>query len=454
MKLPFYILIPLLFALNVNAETLSEKTDISRFHIKEELTPARMEYFINNPANADEYNALEEAHYDMKKIACYAAEHHPERIDDIFSSYNYRWIPRCEEWSLQAKVPEFKALDEKYIQLSGVYNICGTITQDIAASMASYFIKAGRIPDFGKNNFANQKSGYENFLSDMDRWTYAGVWEKEQYETLQNLKQDAASAIANYYETQFKISKTEALEDAFDLLKAVDVMYLRRYSSCAYTRIPNNQEIDTFLANANFDFFNDKLDNECSYNRPSISNDGWVAAMLQTAIVQHRSLSDIQKLISHLSNNPDPYLLREPLHQAAPHYPEALALLLEISPRSVNEKNAFGKTVLMYAVQYNNIESVKLLFNNKVDVNAVTTEITTENGGSSCNQNFHIQASARTPLMYAAWYSIPEILQLLLNAGADKKMVDSNKKTACDYLDRNTDHQNQHEAMRALLCES
>ena len=103
----------------------------------------------------------------------------------------------------------------------------------------------------------------------------------------------------------------------------------------------------------------------------------------------------------------------------------------------MNVQNTFGKTALMYAVQYKNPESVKVLLSYKADINVPTHPTADEIARHGCDSQVRLEASKRTGLMYSAWHSTPEIVSMLLNADADKKMIDTQGMTACGYLHRN-----------------
>ena len=95
----------------------------------------------------------------------------------------------------------------------------------------------------------------------------------------------------------------------------------------------------------------------------------------------------------------------------------------------------------MYAVQYNNAESVKLLLANQADPNLATFK-PEDLKDEDCGIN-NLRTGNRTALMYAAWYGTPEMMGLLIHAGAkpenrDDESDDSPGKKAVDYLSLNT----------------
>jgi len=121
----------------------------------------------------------------------------------------------------------------------------------------------------------------------------------------------------------------------------------------------------------------------------------------------------------------------ESLLSLAVLYPNALHYLLSkgLNP---NHQNDFGKTPLIYAVQYNQPESVRMLLEAGADPNVKTTK--------PVNTCFYtIRTFNMTPLHYAVRYASPEIIRMLLDDGAatfikaDNQRDDS-QDTALDWL--------------------
>lgn len=90
--------------------------------------------------------------------------------------------------------------------------------------------------------------------------------------------------------------------------------------------------------------------------------------------------------------------------------PEVMAYLLGKGIPS-NSPNTFGKTPLMYAVQFDQYDAAKLLIENGADLNAMT-----HIPWDSCY--YAINTSRYTPLIYAARYSSVSTINLLIESGA------------------------------------
>lgn len=93
----------------------------------------------------------------------------------------------------------------------------------------------------------------------------------------------------------------------------------------------------------------------------------------------------------------------------------------------VDKVNAFGKTPLMYAAQYNDLASAKLLIESGADLNA-STDLPTD----TCQ--YTLRNRELTALHYAVRYASVEFIDLLLKSGSSIHARDSSLKTPYDYL--------------------
>ena len=88
---------------------------------------------------------------------------------------------------------------------------------------------------------------------------------------------------------------------------------------------------------------------------------------------------------------------------------------------NVNDRDMFGRTLLMYAAEYNENPAV------------ITTLL---NAGAKLDDR---DKNGMTPLMHAAWINMnPDVITTLLNAGANAKAKSNEGKTAFDYAQNNT----------------
>ncbi|TWB22922.1 ankyrin repeat protein [Nitrospirillum bahiense] len=122
--------------------------------------------------------------------------------------------------------------------------------------------------------------------------------------------------------------------------------------------------------------------------------------------------------------------------------PAALAPLLAAGA-PVDAVNAFGKTPLMTAAQFNAPDVVRALLTAKAAVNqqSLAPDRITDNsplndqtGAGGCG-TYAITHGQRTALMYAAANAGLPVIEALLAAGADTALKDSTGLTALDYLE-------------------
>jgi hypothetical protein len=153
---------------------------------------------------------------------------------------------------------------------------------------------------------------------------------------------------------------------------------------------------------------------------------------LAEALLGHKPLPEVQIALQKETPLPDATVF------LAIEYPEALKLVLAQKP-DLNVTTPIGKTSLMEAAKYNQLESVKLLLAAGADVNAVSlapTDIKNNATGELCTDGgYIITHGQRTALMYAAANASLPVIRALLIAGADKNTKDSMGATALDYLE-------------------
>lgn len=92
-----------------------------------------------------------------------------------------------------------------------------------------------------------------------------------------------------------------------------------------------------------------------------------------------------------------------------------------------NRQNSFGKTPLMYAAQFNDVESAKIILKH-----GALTEAETIRSNDSCNNTIGVKNVSA--LHYAVRYASAEFIKLLLDYDAPIYTKDSEGKTPFEYL--------------------
>lgn len=253
-------------------------------------------------------------------------------------------------------------------------------------------------------------------------WARQGLWEKTQYATLKRLRDAAELGLADFYIKKFGWPEAKAHHVAqyYVIYLADDYLGMTNISFTENLAMRKKDlgDLDAYLhGDAQIQArYKDKL-----------------GYFLRLAVVNDYPLDVIRKLLDSGApvNGGGKGNTDTPLMQAVVR-PDVVKLLLERGA-NVNAQNSFGKTPLMYAIEYNNKDVINLLIMHKPDVALATFE--TEECGSN---GFSLEAGGRTALMYAAWYSKPSIIKELIAYGADVNAKDSEGDTSFEYLDRNT----------------
>jgi hypothetical protein len=132
------------------------------------------------------------------------------------------------------------------------------------------------------------------------------------------------------------------------------------------------------------------------------------AASLRRIILEHRPLTGLPSAPLLGLNETLPS--RDALISLAVEYPAAVRLLLAKGAHP-DIPNDFGKTPLMYAAQYNQLESARLLLDAGANPNAVTVH-------PSYTCEYSLGTTNVTALDYAARYASAAVIKLLLAHGA------------------------------------
>ncbi len=108
---------------------------------------------------------------------------------------------------------------------------------------------------------------------------------------------------------------------------------------------------------------------------------------------------------------------------------------------NVNQANAFGKTPLFYAIEFNRLDIIKLLLDNGANVNQKyinNNEKLALSANMGSNTPYFItfcalEHTSKNVLMHAAAYGNVEILKLLISKGANFNAVDDLGFNALDF---------------------
>lgn len=402
------------------------------------LSKERMQSFFKNPpSDYEEFmrsgGAIEKRN-ELDELACFGAANYPDKVGEIFSTYCGghcdSMVPVCRKYDIITLVPQIQPYFELLNKLSGIDDFRGSLK-----FMMDKNLQISRVKIATSSSFVSAKIDNKLTESYLESWGVQGVWEKEQLKNLRSLQEQSVPHLAKYYKQKFNFSDDKANLAAKNALDLIESMYISGFhdesrDECLW-RLPrlDKSHLRNFVMNEDSDQL---LGREfCRYTKKP-STDEFYAKLLQIAVVEHEPIEVVKSLLKKINKSSDIKFITEAFHQSAPYYPEALEFIIGKFPKIVNSQNFFGKTALMYAVQYNNIKSAEVLIKNNVDINLATIKF------SDFAEGFNISASGRTPLMYAAWQGKREIMELLLRYGANKNLLDSVNESAANYLTRNT----------------
>ncbi|MFV0885183.1 ankyrin repeat domain-containing protein [Metapseudomonas otitidis] len=262
---------------------------------------------------------------------------------------------------LRASVRALSARTSNMRQGTGSW--CGSLrtherwSERIGARLQEVYYRPWAVRDDAGDSYGS----YEQDLSNLQIWAATGVAEHKAYLVFLQQMTSSQAAMAAFYKRRFGWSDGQARTMARQALEGAISSGIRFYM---YEPFPKDE------------------------------------TALRNAILAHRPMDEIRAIEGQVRDL-----------SIAIEYPEALAYLIE-QGADVNQANAFGKTALMYAAHYNQLESARILLARGAYPNAVT--VLPED---DCY--YTITTRNMTALHYAARYASPALVRLLVDNGAE-----------------------------------
>lgn len=211
----------------------------------------------------------------------------------------------------------------------------------------------------------NQDSTYAIDIKNLETWSLQDIAQKNAFDEYQKQLSATTKELSDFYQKNYNWSKKQSDDLAYTALTSAISYGIRFYM---YDQLNQDQK------------------------------------NLLTAITDKKPLPAIKQLSEKLNALPKTIL------NISIKNPEALAFFLTKN-KTPNEQNEFHKTLLMYAAQYNQLDSAKILLKESADVNLST--IIPED-----NCNYTLSKSGMTALHYAVRYASYDFIKLLLDSGA------------------------------------
>jgi len=286
------------------------------------------------------------------------------------------------------KLPKFTKLEQSAFEMlgnAGGKHECGTMDAHgwHRNYMRQAFKEALYRPWLSQLRAYPYQNGVEKLQESLDHWSTIGVWNYEIYQEYNSSFEPAKYELKEFYKQQFGLSDLQAEDMAMSVLQ--NALYVG--------------------LGGGFNF-----------------NEEYQAAKL---ILSNGSLDEIKKLINKgsISRFDGEYILPVSIKR-----PDVLKYLLELG-LNPDEKNIFGKTPLMYAAQYNQLDSAKYLLKSGADINTSTHEVE-----SYQRCSYTISTHDVTALHYAVRYADMDFINIILDSGAQVYKEDSDELTPLDWL--------------------
>lgn len=245
--------------------------------------------------------------------------------------------------------------------------------------------------------------------ADLEEWGYSGTWNQQVWKRFLKEQDSSVEVLKQFYMKNYLINADAAMALSKHALGAP-------LNSFYFLSGPEPEAV------INFDY-SDGLKIKDFYEVIHLILDG--------------ATSDSIKV--RLANYDKAIIARGDFLLYSTFRPEITELLLELggNPNASNSQQGFGKTPLMYAAQFNQYETAKVLVRYGANTNARTTRPLI-----SCNL---LNTFEMTPLHYAVRYSSPDFIKLLLDNGASPFILAENNnkrpkamETPLDWLHRYT----------------
>jgi len=270
-----------------------------------------------------------------------------------------------------------------------------------------------------------------NRLIFLNEWAINSLYNYRIYEQIVDAMPKATSALVDFYIDNYGLDKASAKSVAKGVIDQIVNTALETY------RRQTPETVASVESNNSEKAFRER------YRAALAGKDGPSSQLIRKAVLMGMTdlisdTTEAQFNLAGVETTDDPtdatrVIDGEPIPFFAADNLKILPLVLE-KGGDINAPNWFGKTVLMYAAQWNMPDVVEFLLAHDADVNSATPPIDKEDR-FGCRGAPKI--TGRTALMYAAENAQASLIKMLLKAGADPEATNSEGDTAADLLESN-----------------
>ncbi|GAA3579903.1 hypothetical protein GCM10022265_30370 [Marinobacter xestospongiae] len=384
------------------------------------------------------------------RLSCEEMRSQPERVfrqqPDLGSGHGSPLSVEYDCPESLLKQDFLKRLHELAETLNGSENLSLICGGTIEYAKNRYFLfrllKAGFVP---RQNPDQRQWGpsRDEMLNYLAYWSVQSLYNRRLYEAFVDEMALAERRLAQHYAATSGLNADEAAQAAANGIE----LYLRRAAGAAPARDRRPPPLLAALLAGPTDL--QALDRLIRDSDPRT-----LSRALSAALILERGDVTINRLLTAVpdlnhSHNPDPGYVQssEPPLFASLTQPERVRQLLAAGAQ-VDSQSGFGKTALYYAIQFNRLDVAELLIAAGANVNhQYPSAEALDSGERRCR--YSIRRGLRTPLMHAAQHAGPEMLSMLLEAGADLGLKDDLGDTAMAYAElggkpANADFLNRH----------
>ena len=382
--------------------------------------------------------------FEDKKLTCDELKAFPEKIFgniygiDLGSGH---WSPLEVDYNCEGGLGtlEFtKILDSLADQIRyEQFNYC---SGSIAHAHWRYYrfdlLNAGLAPDIYIKHFLQDENApsfelhkFENVKNYFSVWGHASLYNYELYNRFWDEYDKAFPLLKKHFEKRFSVSKETAKKYAEFTLRAFVLWASGSFPSMDQGAKTGLTSLEKLIIDQNttLAMLEEKLSQSIAQEE---LNKG-----LKVAILYNRDTNFIENLLKKgaIIDSGDESALFFALKNK-----KMIQFLLE-QGADVNYRNSFGKTVLYYAIELDDIELVKILLENGANINNTYIDAKTKNEIAWSDKFPFYQSlcslkhTKRTPLMHAAQHASVDMLQFLISQGAKKDAVDEIGYNILDY---------------------